>query len=171
MMRAGVSEAAPLRLGLLILAVLSALATLTELAMERHWTPGTQLVPWVTLGLVAIMSLAVLLRPGRKLIRGVQVIGLLVLLSAVFGVWEHVESNFESGELDQRYSATWDTLPVQTRWWLAMTHEVGPSPPLAPAASAYAALTMLLATVRHPAAAQRGPLFSGGKNGKDSFSA
>lgn len=149
-MRASVSDAALLRTGLLLLAVMSALATMVELAMERHWGPGTQLVPWVTLPLVALLALGLLARPARALLRVARVIGFIVLITATFGIYEHVKSNFEAGELDQRYSATWESLPATTRWWLAITHEVGPSPPLAPAASAYAALTMLLATVRHP---------------------
>lgn len=144
-------DAAPLRTGLLLLAVLSVLATLTELGLERHWKANSQVIPWITLTVIGLLAVALLLRPGRGLLRLARVLGLLVLLSSAFGVFVHIESNYEAGELDQRYAATWETLPPSTRWWLAITHEVGPSPPLAPAASAYAALTMLLATVAHPA--------------------
>ena len=82
---------------------------------------------------------------------GLLVFAVLVVVSGVFGIWEHIESNYDAGELDQVYSARWETLPAASRWWLAVSKTVGPSPPLAPGALAQAGLCVLLATVRHPA--------------------
>ena len=92
-----------------------------ELAVERHWSQPSQQVAWVA-----------------------------VMLSAVYGIWEHVDSNYDAGELDYRYADTWGSVPETTRWWLAVSKTVGPSPPLAPGALAQASLCVLLATLRHP---------------------
>jgi hypothetical protein len=72
------------------------------------------------------------------------------MVSAVLGIWEHVEGNHDSGPLDRNYSDTWDDLPASTQWWLAVSKTVGPSPPLAPAALAQVGFCVLLATLRHP---------------------
>ena len=71
--------------------------------------------------------------------------------AAFLGIWGHVHANYEAAPLDVRYADTWDGLPEVTRWWLAATKTVGPSPPLASGALAQAALCVLLATLRHPA--------------------
>ena len=96
-------------------------------------------------------------RPSRARLRIAQVLAVAVMLSAILGIWEHIESNHDAGSLDGNYQDTWDTLPASTQWWLAISKTVGPSPPLAPAALAQAGLCVLLATVRHPALAMRRP--------------
>jgi hypothetical protein len=74
-----------------------------------------------------------------------------VILSAVLGIWTNVYANYDAAPLDQRYSESWDSLSEATRWWLALSKTVGPSPPLAPGALAQAGLSLLLATLHHPA--------------------
>lgn len=143
-----------LRRGLLGLAALTTVGLAVELAVERHWTQPIQLVAWaavVALG-TAIALLAGTPSGGR--VRLAQAIAVAVVLSAGFGVWEHVAGNYDAGPLDYRYSSSWDTLNEATRWWLAVTKTVGPAPPLAAGALAQAALAVLLATLRHPALAR-----------------
>jgi hypothetical protein len=94
-------------------------------------------------------------RPTAGRVRLARVLAALVVASALFGVWEHVCANFDAGVLDRRYSETWESLSLATRWWLAVSKTVGPSPPLAPGALAQAAICALLATVRHPSLTAR----------------
>jgi hypothetical protein len=150
-MNGGDGAAPLLRRGLLTLAVLTTLALGIELAAERHWTQPSQLVAWAAL---VVLLLAVGLLLGRATsgrVQAARLLAVLVVVSGIVGIWEHVESNFDAGELDQVYSARWDALPEASRWWLALTKTVGPSPPLAPGALAQAGACVLLATVRHPA--------------------
>jgi hypothetical protein len=146
-----------LRHGLVALAAITTAGIVAELAIERHWTQPIQLVAWgaaVALGVGAALLLGF---PSRTRVTAVRGLAVVVLLTAVLGVWQHVYSNYDSGPLDRNYSRTWDSLPETTRWWLAISKTIGPSPPFAPGALAEASLALLLATVRHPALSQESP--------------
>jgi hypothetical protein len=145
------SAAPALRRGLILLAVLGVVGTAAELAAERHWETAVQLIPWFTLGIIAVGVVLLLVRPRPATIWAVRVITIVVFASAAFGVFEHVNANFNAGPLDFRYSARWATMSTAARWRTAMTGGVGPSPPLAPAILAQAALCLGLATLSHPA--------------------
>jgi hypothetical protein len=136
-----------LRQAVLALGAFSTIATAIELALERHWQSGTQLIPWASLAVVLIALAMVARARSVSTVKIARWLAIAVMLTAFFGVWQHIEANFDSGELDQRYSAVWETLPATTRWWLAISKSVGPSPPLAPAATAYAAVCVLIATI------------------------
>ena len=98
------------------------------------------------------VAIALLARvPSAGKVRLARILAGVVMLSAVLGIWAHVESNYDAGPLDFRYTDSWDGLTDASRWWLALTKTVGPSPPLAPGALAQASLCVLLATLRHPA--------------------
>jgi hypothetical protein len=62
-------------------------------------------------------------------------------------VLEHILTNFNAGELDQRFADTWDSLPLLERGWYAVTKTVGPAPTLAPGVLGQTALLLLLATL------------------------
>ena len=83
----------------------------------------------------------------------VRAIVVAVFVAAAFGVFEHIDANYDAGPLDFRYSAKWETMSTADRWWTAATNGVGPSPPLTPAVLAQAALCLGLATIQHPALA------------------
>jgi len=140
-----------LRSGLMVVAASSVIGTAVELGMERHWSTTVQLIPWAALGVVAVAIVGLLTRPSPASVRGVRVVAAAVMLTALFGVWEHVDANYNAGPLDGRYSATWDAMSPWSRWWAAATKAVGPSPVLAPAVLAEAGLCVALATVGHPA--------------------
>lgn len=143
--------AALLRRGLLWLGALTTLGIIVELGVERHWTQPAQLIAWAA-ALANGASIALLASaPSARRVRLARILTVVVVLSAVIGIWEHVYANYDAGALDRRYAETWESLPEATRWWLALTKSVGPSPPLAPGALAQAALCVLLATQRHPA--------------------
>jgi hypothetical protein len=140
-----------LRRGLLWLGALTALGTTVELAVERHWTQPIMFLAWAAVAAVAA-ALAVLTgRPSAARVRLARILAAVVIAVAVVGVGEHVYGNFDAGALDRDYATSWDGLPLATRWWLAASKAVGPSPPLAPGALAQAAICALLATARHPA--------------------
>jgi hypothetical protein len=146
-----VDSAAPaLRRGLLWLGALTSTGIGVELAVERHWTQPIQLVAWVALGIVVVALAVVAWRPSRRGVRLAQILAALVIFGTLWGIWEHVAANYEAAPLDFNYATTWDSLPETTRWWLALSKTVGPSPPLAPGALAQVGLCVLLATLRHP---------------------
>ena len=151
MVTAADSASPLLRRGLLGLGALTCAGIGVELAVEHHWTTPTQAIAWVALGVVALALALLVKAPSRARVRVAQVLAAAAMVSAVWGIWEHVESNYDAGELDFRYTDTWASLPESTRWWLAVSKTVGPSPPLAPGALAQASLCALLATLRHPA--------------------
>jgi hypothetical protein len=140
-----------MRRGVLFLGALALLATAAELAMEQHWKSGIQLVPWFSL-LLSVMAIVLSgwLAKSRLQIRIGQALAIVVAISAVYGVIEHASANYQAAPLDFRYGDTWDTIGEPARLWVAVTHQVGPSPTLAPLALAYGSACVLLATFRHP---------------------
>jgi hypothetical protein len=149
------AAAGALRRGLIALAVLGVAGTAVELAMERHWKSTVQLIPWFTLAVIAVGVVLLVVRPAAGRVRLVRVLMVVVFASATFGVFEHVSANYDAGPLDARYSKRWATMSTFDRWRAAATHAVGPSPPLAPAVVAQAALCLGLATLHHPALSGR----------------
>ena len=139
-----------LRRGLLALAAISVVGTALDLASLRHWTSWTQRIPWAVLAaLVVAIVLAAIGQPRALVIaRGIAVIA---LMCAVFGVYEHIKSNYDVAPLDFRYTDRWPTMSAWSKWWAAANMSVGPAPPIAPAALAYSSLSVILATLRHPA--------------------
>ena len=121
-----------------------------ELAADRHWTQPVQLVAWAALGAIVLAVFLVAVKPTWPKLRLARLLVTIVMLSAIWGIWEHVYANYDAGGLDFEYANTWDGLAESTRWWLAVTKTVGPSPPLAPGALAQAGLAVLIATLRHP---------------------
>lgn len=144
-----------LRQGLLGLAAAGVLGTAFELATLRHWKSAEQMIPWFALAIVTAAILAVGFRPSALRVRLAQGFAVVTLGAALFGVFEHVQSNLESGPLDATYGARWATMGMTSRWWAAATGGVGPSPTLAPAVLVQISLCLLLATLAHPVLASR----------------
>lgn len=144
-----------LRRCLLLLAALGVVATAVELAMLRHWNTFVQLIPWFSLALVAAAIALVVARPSAGRIRVVRVLALVVLLSALFGIYEHTVANYDAGPLDFRYATKWATMSSGSRWWAAFIESVGPSPALAPLVLAWLSLCVVFATLDHPALARK----------------
>lgn len=135
-----------LRAGLVVLAVISVGATAFELASERHWNDFEQLIPWAAL-VVLLAAIVAVLIPVRVGLTVSRVLAALVLAASVYGVVDHTVANHDAGELDGRYSAVWEDLPVVQQWWYAATKTVGPAPTLAPGVLGQGALLVLLAGV------------------------
>jgi hypothetical protein len=150
MKTSGDATASILRRGLLWVAALTSVGIGVELAADRHWTQPIQLVAWGALAAIAVAIVLVASATSAAKVYLGRMLVVVVVLSAVWGIWEHVYSNYDAGELDFEYANTWANLSEPERWWLATTKTVGPAPPLAPAALAQAGLCVLLATLRHP---------------------
>ena len=151
----GVREAvlvARFRRGLLTLAASAAAGTALELAMLRHWNGVDQLVPWATLVMVAAGIAIVAFSGARAAVLTGRAIGCGSAIAGVFGVYEHIASNYEAGPLDFRYADRWATMSMPARVWAAASGTVGPSPALAPAILALAGACLLLATFGLPSA-------------------
>lgn len=140
-----------LRRGLLWLSIVGTVGTTIELLLLRHWKGRLELIAFGALAVLAVAIVLVGRRPTARKITAGRALAMAVLLTSIVGVLVHVHSNYESGPLDFRYTASWPTTPEPIRWLLAATDTVGPSPTLAPAAIAFIALALLIATVRHPA--------------------
>ena len=138
------------RQGLLGLAVLGSLSGLAELATLRHWNDRTQLMPWAVLALVALLALAVLIRPTRSVLTAARPVAVLSVLAAGFGIFEHVKANYDTAPLDRVWGPAWDSMSFTARLWRAIDGSVGPSPLLAPGLLAQAGLGLVLATIGHP---------------------
>ena len=132
--------------GLIALTGIGVLATGFELATERHWNDLDQLVPWAAL-MVLTAAIALLLLPEGRGTTLSRVLAIIVLTASLYGVVDHVLTNFGSGALDQRFGEVWDSLPLLERGWYAITKTVGPAPTLAPGVLGQTALLLLLATV------------------------
>lgn len=105
----------------------------------------------VAAGAVALLTAS----PSAGWIRVARILAVLVIASATVGVAEHVYASFDVGSFDRNYADTWDSLPLATRWLLAVSKTVGPAPPLAPGALAHAGICVLLTTVQHPSLTNR----------------
>ena len=145
------STADVLRRSLIGLAALGGVGTTIELLLLRHWTNLLELIPFISLAILAVAVALLVRRPGRRSVMAARTLAGVVAASGIVGVLVHIRQNYESAPLDFRYTATWPTTPEPIRWLLAATDTVGPSPTLAPAALAFVALALVFATLRHPA--------------------
>lgn len=132
-------NASLVRRALIALTLVGVLGAGFELAAERHWRTGVQLVPWVALALLAVGALLLAL---NKLPGAVRAISGVVLLASAFGVFAHVSANMMVGS----FSGAFEGMSAIGQWWQAFTKSVGEAPPLAPGMLAQAALLLLLAT-------------------------
>ncbi len=83
-------------------------------------------------------------------LKAARVVAWLTVGLSLFGVLEHILGNFEAGPLDGVFGDQWESLSLGQRAWLAATHGVGPSPPLAPGILIYVAACLLLALRHQP---------------------
>ena len=125
--------------------------TALELVLTRHWDSLEQIIPFGVLAIAAVALWLIAKGTTGREIWAARVLCAVVMAGSALGIWEHIEGNHESGYLDQRYSATWETKSAGSRWFLASTGGVGPAPVLAPGVLAQTALMLLGATLRHPA--------------------
>lgn len=134
--------AAGLRRALMGLQGLTAGGLIAELLLTGHTESLPQLLPLAACGLSLGALAGLALAPGRATLQVQRGAGGLGLLVGAFGVFEHIEHNFEFAA-EIRPSAAFAELVVP-----ALT---GANPLLAPGAVASLGLMALAATWRHPA--------------------
>lgn len=87
--------AAPLRRILLALVLLSAVGLLVELLLLEHFDSLSQWMPLALLVGVLGVSLVLVVRPGRRVLRLFQLLMLLCVATGVLGIWLHYRGNVE----------------------------------------------------------------------------
>ncbi len=135
------------RQGLLALGWLGLAGTVAQLVLDRHWSSFWQLPPWLALIMTGFaLRLAARAEDSpRRLARGLAV---AVIAIAAAGIYFHIEENYQAGPLDRNYTATWESMSLASRLWIASTQAVGPSPVLASGALVMTALVAVIATRR-----------------------
>lgn len=135
-----------LRRGLLVLLAIGCVGALGELVLLGHFEEVAQYPPLALLSGTLIAILAHWLAGGRRSLRALQVLGILMVLGGTIGVTLHFLGNMEvERELN----------PDVEGW--AFWSEVlrGSAPALAPGTLVQFGLMALLYAYRHPALAKR----------------
>jgi len=140
-----------LRKFVLWLAAASAAGTAVELAMLRHWRGLDQLIPWAMLGIASVAIALVMRRPTRGVLKAARIVGTVVALTALVGVYEHVAANYHDGARSRATAAAWATMSEPARWLAAVDGSAGQAPPVAPGVLAQVGVLLFFATVGHPA--------------------
>jgi hypothetical protein len=81
----------------------------------------------------------------------VRILGVVVIVGALFGVYKHIAGNYQDGSSPQGYGAAWESMSEAERWWKASNGSVGGMAPLAPLALAFSGTLVLGATLYYPA--------------------
>ena len=126
---------------LLLAAGCSCVFTVVELWFEEHTGSTSQLIPFVLCGLGAAAIAAALFRPRRITIKLLRVVMGVMLFGTLFGLYEHLEHNWEFAR-EIRPNATFSVLLDDTLY--------GANPLLAPGILALAAILAIAATYFHP---------------------
>jgi hypothetical protein len=132
---------ASLRQLLLALVFIGIVGLEVELALLRHAESLTQWIPHLALIVGFLTTAAVYFRPGRRTLRGFQLVMLIFLVAGALGVYLHIQGNVEFAlERDPSLSGT-------KLIWKALR---GATPALAPGALAQLGLLGFLYTYKHP---------------------
>lgn len=138
-----------LRRGLLAQSVLGTAVAAFTLSTETYWPDAFHPLAWTSLG-VLVLGLVLALLPGGRAVVVTRILAGGVIVVALFGVVEHVLTNYGAGPADPEFGQVWMSMPGVTRWGLAITKGVGDAPTLAPIALGQVALALLLLTVTGP---------------------
>ena len=133
---------------LLVVSGFSCLFTVVELWLEEHTGSPSQLLPFILCALGAAVVAVALFRPGRNAIRALRIVMGVTLFGSLFGLYEHIEHNWEFAR-EIRPNATFSVLLNDT------LH--GGNPLLAPGILALAAILAIAATYFHPALQTQSP--------------
>ena len=125
---------------LLLLALAAGMSGLVlELVLLEHFESRTQWVPLVALAVALPLTLGVLARPTRLLLRAHQAVMAALIAIALLGIWFHYDGNVEF-ELEMK--------PSLSGWALVKEALHGATPSLSPGSLAWIGVIGLLATFR-----------------------
>ena len=131
-----------LRFFLLILSVLTLIATLVELVLAEHTSETLQLVPFFLCGAGLVVAFAAMLRPGKGTMTALRVVMVIVALGGLAGIGIHLIENFEFASEVRPTAGTFNQIMAALK---------GAAPLLAPSTLVFAGLLGLAATYYHPA--------------------
>ena len=132
----------PVRLALLAILALGNLGIGVELLLLKHTEDWWQWAPIVMLGVALIVNVAVAVKPAAGIVRLMQGLMLLFVVTGVVGTWLHYAGNVE-WELERMASLS--------GLELFRAAIMGATPTLAPGTMVQLGLIGLLYTYRHPA--------------------
>ena len=139
-----------LRAGLLLLVVLGVVGTALALAFDRHWQSPLQMLPWIVLGAISVVWVALVVRQTRATIWLARGVAVLAIVVAVVGVWQHTDANYNADTASGRQAAdSGNEEPAADDPSLmdAMTGVVGDAPVPAAMAIVPVGLALALATI------------------------
>lgn len=141
---------ARIRRAVALLATVVAAGGLLELGLLRHWS-GVQLVPWFVFGLIAVVGLATAADRGPTLLA--RAAGVVGILGAGFGAFQHLRANHALGPLIPPYAERWSSMSALEQWWAAATGSLGSAPAMAPGLLAMAGVLLIVAVMDRSARA------------------
>jgi hypothetical protein len=112
-------------------------ATIIELVFAKHTDGWIQLIPFVCCGVGLLMVALIWWNRDGGMVRGTRIVLSLIAAASLFGIYEHLESAYETA----RYFH-----PGMGGWELARTTLTSSTPILAPGALAAGALVAIIAT-------------------------
>ena len=136
-----------LRAGLLLLLVLGVVGTAATLAFERHWQGFWQMLPWVTLSVITVATVALVVRVRKATVMLARVVAAVAMVMAIVGTWQHFQENYNTAPLDYRYVEDWDGMSAPERLWTVAGGYAGHVPVTAAGILLPIGLTLALTTV------------------------
>ena len=139
--------AGTLRTLILMLVAMGIVGTAVMLTYHRHWEGPWQLVPWGILGGATLGLAALMVRTGRSVVHLARILGVVTIVSAAFGVWQHFDENYRTAPLARRYSDSWETMSTVGRLWTVSNGAAGHVPVWAAAILVPVGLALAAATI------------------------
>ena len=139
--------AGALRAGVLLLLALGVVGTAATLAYERHWEGFWQMLPWVTLSVVTVATVALVIRVRKATVMLARVVAAVAMMMAIVGTWQHFQENYNTAPLDYRYAEDWDGMSAPERLWTVAGGYAGHVPVTAAGILLPIGLTLALTTV------------------------
>ncbi|MDX1637625.1 MAG: hypothetical protein R3281_06635 [Balneolaceae bacterium] len=115
--------------------------SIIELVFVEHYEGAIQLVPFVLAAIGLIVVLAAMRSPGRRMLTGLRYLMWMIAAGGLFGVYEHLEHNYEFAVEIAPNISTGEAL-------IEMLY--GASPFMAPGILCLGAILAYSATWRHP---------------------
>lgn len=135
-----------IRRGVLAVLVLGCVGLIGELMLLEHYSEINQLPPLILCAAMVIAAIAHWFGNGRKSLRALQVIALLMVFAGALGVYFHGEENYGHARRD---AEEYGDPTTGAAFWKTVVQ--GDAPALAPGTLIQFGLLALLATYRHPA--------------------
>jgi len=136
-----------IRRGILVLLAFGSAGLVSELVLLEHYEEINQFAPLVLLTLTLITILWHWMDGGRRSLRTLQVVMLLMMVSGLVGMYFHVTGNIEA---TKEFEPDLAGLP----FWVDVIR--GAAPTLAPGTMLQFGLLGLLYAYRHPALTPKG---------------